>query len=284
MVSELRTKIEIRCPACNKMGIIKIEENIINRSERGITAVNIAEHLICEHSFVAYIDKHLAVRDCFICDFKIELPKIEIEQKESKIYQEFDINIIKYTLIPSLMVYALKGIISGKSIVVISDFDHLSVHFINFFNFLISNTFKAELLFLPYIEYKKRKKELKNHIVFQGNKIINGKDKSFNSKNIKIESSIIQNFFSEYDSKIAIIRFKNEILKLYKLSQDLITINNNLKEKEEFISKNALDYIYQKYNTKISYNYLSLLIEIVENYFDVKLKKSTESADLLGYI
>ena len=148
----------------------------------------------------------------------------------------------------------------------------------------MTDTFKSEFLVLSQVDFKKHKKEYKDQIVFQGNQIISSKDKTFNPKNIKIESSIIQNFFAERDSDLALFKFKTEILKLYRLSQDLIDFNNNLKEKEEFNSKKATDYIYQTHYTRIPYNYLSLIIDIIENYFKVQLKKSTDTADLLGYL
>ena len=73
--------IEIHCPICSKKGIVEVEENLIRNSERGVSAINVAENLICSHSFVAYIDKNLSVRDSFITDFKIETPDVELEHK-----------------------------------------------------------------------------------------------------------------------------------------------------------------------------------------------------------
>ena len=187
-------------------------------------------------------------------------------------------------MIPSFMVYVFKGIVYGKKIVLISELGDLNKQFINFFKYLMTDSFKSEFLVLSQAEFKNHKKDYKDHIVFQGNKIISIKDKTFNPKNIKIESSIIQNFFAEGDADLSLFTFRTEILKLYKLSQDLIDFSNNLKEKEEFNSKKATDYIYQTHHTRISYNYLSLLIDVIENYFKVNLKKSTDTADLLGYL
>lgn len=285
MESELTLKVEIRCPACNKRGVIKVSDNLVNKSERGITAVNVAENLVCQHSFVAYIDKNLEVREFFICDFKLILPKINIEKEKKEIIpKDFDIDILNYNMIPSLMVYVLKGIIYGKKVVIISELGTIYKHFVNFLNYLMKDTFKSEIMFLSESEYKDRKKEYKDYIVLQNKDIINGKDKIFNPKNTKIENTIIGNFFGDSDPELALIKFKNEILKLYKLSQDLLIFNNTLKENEEFISKKALDYLNEKHNNKIPYSYLVLLLEIIENYFKVKLKKATKTGDLLGYI
>ncbi|GAH18324.1 unnamed protein product, partial [marine sediment metagenome] len=64
----------------SKIGKLEVEENIIKQSKRGIAAINVSEDFLCKHSFIAYIDKGFNVRDCFITDFKVELPRIELEQ------------------------------------------------------------------------------------------------------------------------------------------------------------------------------------------------------------
>jgi hypothetical protein len=125
---------------------------------------------------------------------------------------------------------------------------------------------------------------LKNYLIFKGNQIIRDKEKIIDNKKTKIENSIVEQFFSEYDSKSGIIIFKNELTKLFKLSQDLIEININLKENEDFTTKKAIMYINQKYLTKISYPYVHRLIDITEHYFNIKLKKASDSGDLLGLI
>ena len=76
-------EIKINCPACSKTGKLEVEENIIKKSLRGITAINVGEFLICPHSFIVYIDMNFTVRDCFFSDFKIELPEIRFH----KIYE-----------------------------------------------------------------------------------------------------------------------------------------------------------------------------------------------------
>ena len=88
----------------------------------------------------AYIDKNLKVRDCFICDFNFELPKIDIEQKKKAIIpRDFDTDIVKYNMIPSFMVYVFKGVLCGKKVVLISEMGDLNNHFINFFKYLMNN-------------------------------------------------------------------------------------------------------------------------------------------------
>ena len=75
-------KLEIRCPVCAKWDNIEILDDATKNVKKGLLAVNIAAGMICDHSFIAYVDKNLIVRDCFIADFKIEAPEVEISQKE----------------------------------------------------------------------------------------------------------------------------------------------------------------------------------------------------------
>ena len=78
-----------------KKGFIEIEESLVKTSQRGITTFNVLEHLICDHSFVAYIDKDLMVRDSFIVDFTIELPQfsMDVPSQNSEIPNEKMINL-----------------------------------------------------------------------------------------------------------------------------------------------------------------------------------------------
>ena len=74
-------KVKINCPVCSKYGIIEVEENIIINSKRGVAAVNVSSDLVCEHSFIAYIDKNFNVRDSFISDFTVDLPEMDTVQQ-----------------------------------------------------------------------------------------------------------------------------------------------------------------------------------------------------------
>lgn len=77
-------KVRINCPECNKRGYIEVRENIINDCQRGVTDINISAHLVCKHSFIAYIDKCFIMRDAFITDFTVELPEIDMNKQSSK--------------------------------------------------------------------------------------------------------------------------------------------------------------------------------------------------------
>ena len=92
-------KLEVRCPSCSNRGYIEISEEEVEKATRGVYAVNISEGITCEHSFVAYIDKNLSVRDTFIADFQLELPEITPPQfkepETSSQLESIDVGLIK---------------------------------------------------------------------------------------------------------------------------------------------------------------------------------------------
>ena len=185
-------------------------------------------------------------------------------------------------MIPSLMANIFIGIYFGRKMVVINDLDFLNESFFKFFNYILQDSFEYDISFLSAAQYKKKQQQYKNYLVLKGNEVVYDKKNMIENRKTKIENTIIQRFFSEYESQSGLILFKNEITKLFLLSQDLININENLNENEDFTSKKAIMHINKKYNSKISYPYVNLLMNIVENYFKVKLKKASDSGDLLG--
>jgi len=285
MSKPITDMIKVSCPICSKKGKINIDNNLIMQNTRGITAINIIEKTICEHSFIAYIDKNLVMRDAFACDFRVELPKIVIMgslEKDDLI--DFDMDIVKYNLLPTLLTNIFRGVIFQKRIAILNEFDYLNKHFTSFFHHVLDETFNHDITFIEGKEYKKNKKSFKDYLVLKGNEIIDDNRKTGDPKTIKIINMIIQKFFNEFDSKNALIILKNEIMKLYKLSQDLIELNNDLKEDEDFTSKRAIDFINDQYSSKISFTYLSLLEDIIKNYFNIVLKKPPTSADIIDFL
>ena len=82
------SKVEIRCPTCQGVGFIQVSSEAMKNVSRGLLAVNIAEHTICTHSFIAYIDKNLNVRDYFVADFQIEIPDIAPPEEREDLDQK----------------------------------------------------------------------------------------------------------------------------------------------------------------------------------------------------
>ncbi len=280
-------QITIHCPECHKRGKIEIAENIVGESARGVTAVNVAEFLICSHSFIAYIDKNLAVRDCMVTDFKIELPQMDFaEELEADIpgVELVDIYLLTINIPPQALAYIIHACFFKKPILYLNDLEVVNTHLVNFFEFIFGDFFEVKIFLSTRQGYKKNKKQFKNYIVIDNNKVINDKEKVMNKKNMKIENALVQKFFSELDTKSSLIIIKNEIKKAYELSLNLIELNNSLEENELLSSKRAIDYLNGIYGIDVPLPYLELLMDVIENYFDIQLNRETDVGDFLGFI
>ncbi|MFX0186269.1 MAG: hypothetical protein ACFE8A_00885 [Candidatus Hodarchaeota archaeon] len=268
-------KVEIHCPECTKKGKLEVEENLIIQSKRGVSAINVAEDLICKHSFIAYIDKNFNVRDCFITDFTIELPQIEIEQiTEDKIPDKdtIDVYLLTLNLNALLLTYILRACFFRKKILVLNDLSLLNPHIMNFFKFIFQDTFDIDISIKQEKNYKKDKKKYKGYIVIGKDKIIKDKEKIL-SKWTKIERIIVQKFLAEQDPQTSLIILKNEISKAYKLSKDVELYLKNYDKTSELTPKLMSNFLTEKYNQKISDLYLRFLIKIVQYYSEVDFSK-----------
>ena len=157
-------KIEIRCPSCDVRGDIEVLEEALKGVSRGLLAVNIPDGTICEHTFIVYIDRNLAVRDYFMADFKIELPDIPIgEDIKKKIISSKDVtnlDLIKLNLPGLLLANIIKSIFAKQKILIIYDHEFLYEHINNFFDYITQDTFKFNIEIMNQETYKKKKKRI----------------------------------------------------------------------------------------------------------------------------
>ncbi|MHA1489958.1 MAG: hypothetical protein ACTSRI_09905 [Promethearchaeota archaeon] len=281
-------KIEVRCPSCSKIGYIDILEETIKNIKRGVLSVNIAKDTVCEHSFIAYVDKNLVIRDYILADFHIELPDAiteqELKQKISITPDLLDIDLIKLNLHASLLTFIIRGIILKKKIILVSDLDFLLDHITNFFKYITQNSFDFNIFIVSKGEYEENKKEYKNHLVFESNHIINDKNKLIDPKKLKIEQKIFQKFYADNDSNSSVIILKNEVQKAYLLSKTVVDYINNIREKEKLSSKKIIDKINEVHGIKIQIPYFNFLIDIVKNYFEVDVPKLSDVSNFLGFL
>ncbi|MFX1273842.1 MAG: hypothetical protein ACFFBP_13925 [Promethearchaeota archaeon] len=275
--------VDISCPACKRTGQIQIKDNMVESSHRNVTVVDIAQDTICEHSFIVFIDKDLKIKDCYVCDFKIELPKGKIKTEEPfSLSANYDIDIIRLSVLPSLMVHVLKGIFIGKKIAIISNNELLSRNILEFFINITSDSFNLELFCIDESEYIKEKNKYGDFLVLEGVNVVNDNDKLINEKDLKIERAIVQKFFSENDPEISIIIIKDEIYKIFKLVEALIGFNKNYNKKNPFTMKKALEFFENEFKIQIPVPYLSYLADIVEKRFNIELYKTDKFTDFLG--
>jgi len=278
------TKLEIRCPSCAKRGKIEVSEEKVKNTTRGLYAVNVTEGILCDHSFVAYVDKNFIVRDSYMADFQIELPQ-DIQEQETELEapiptESVDVNLIKINLTASLITYIIKAIFYNKKAVIISDQDYMYDNIIKFFNHITKNSFNTQISIMAKLGYNPDL--LKDYLVFEGRKILIDNQNIINPKRLKVERTIVQKFLDEYDTSSSLLILKNELQKAYKLSETIVEYVNNSKKKEKFYSKKIIDTLERNHNIKINTPYLNFLLNIVENYFGVKVPMSSNISNFLG--
>lgn len=277
-------KIEVRCPSCSSRGYIEISEEEVGKTARGVFAVNVSEGFICEHSFVAYIDKNFIVRDTFMTDFQLELPEIipnkSIEPKHSAQLDSINVSLIKLNLSASLIAYIIRAILHKRKIVLIFDqlfmFDDVRM----FFDYITRNSFETELVVISENQYNSE--SYNDYIVFNRKDVIKDDDGIIDVKKLGVERALVQKFLEEYEPIPSLIYLQNELQKAYKLSETIADIVKGLKKKEEVYSKKMIRDLSRIHNVKIQLKYLDFLIEIVENYFKVEVPKSSRVSNFLG--
>jgi len=277
-------KLEVRCPSCSNRGYIEVSEEEVEKAARGVFAVNVLEGVSCEHSFVAYLDKNFTVRDTFIADFQLELPDVVPEQAigpdDTQLLDLIDVNLIKLNISASLLTHIIRALLFKKKNFLIFNQSYMGENIYTFIEYLTLNSFKANILVISGEQYDTY--NIKDSIILDGNKIIKDDDDILNPKTLGIERSLVRKFLAEYEPKPSLIYLQNGLQKAYELSKTIIDIINNLKKKEKVYSKNVIDEIARIHNVKIQLPYLDFLYEIVENYFEVKVPKSSNVSNFLS--
>ena len=277
-------KIEVRCPSCAGRGFIEVSEEEVEKAKRGVFAVNVSEGFICEHSFVAYIDKNFIVRDTFMTDFQLEVPDIipnkSIEPKASAQLDSINVSLIKLNLSASLIAYIIRAILHKRKIVLIFDqlfmFDDVRM----FFDYITRNSFETELVVISENQYNSE--SYNDYIVFNRQDVIKDDDAIIDVKKLDVERSLVQKFIKEYEPRASLIYLQNELQKAYELSETIVDIVKGLEKKEKVYSKKIIKDLSRIHNVKIPLAYLDFLFEIVENYFKVEVPKSSKVSNFLG--
>ena len=277
-------KLEVRCPSCSSRGYIEISEVAVEKAARGVYAVNISEGIVCEHSFVAYVDKNLSVRDTFIADFQLELPEIssprDKEPETSPQLESIDVNLIKLNLIASLLVNIIRAIFFKRKVLVLTDQTFMIDQIHKFFDYIMENSFKASILVESEEQYQLE--SYKDYIILKNNIILQDNDGILNPKKISFERSLVRKFLEEYEPIPSIIYLHEGIQKTYELSEIIVERVKNLKKKEKLISNKVIEEIENVHGVKIQLSYLDFLYEIVENYFKIQIPRSSNVSNFLS--
>jgi hypothetical protein len=218
-----------------------------------------------------------------MADFQIDLPTAFPEQKveeELTPAEGVDVSLIKINLTSSLLAYVIKAIIYKQHIVIISNQSYLYNDIFNFFEYITQNSFNTKISIMPNEDFNK--KIFDKSIIVQGRKIIQDKKGIIDPKKIRVERTFVQKFLDEYDLTTSIIILKNELQRAYALSETIVEIVKNLKKNEKVYSRKIIDKLAEIHDVRVQMPYLDFLFEIVENYFEVKIPKSSNISNFLG--
>jgi hypothetical protein len=250
--------------------MLEISEEDVKKAAKGLFAVNI-DKLFCSHSFIAYVDKNLSIRDCYIADFQIDLPEALPDKKVETVpteIEEFDTVLVKINLLPTLLVNTIRAIVTGKKIVILSSEPFINKHIENFLKYITADSFKNEITIISGDDYKKEKKKYEDHVVLQANQIIKDETNIINPKEMGIERAIVQNFLDKYNLKTSIYFLKHELINLHEYSRDLIDLLDKYKRPKKLGKKELIKQLNKRWNIKLTGKYLELLLVILTNYFD----------------
>ena len=277
-------KLEVRCPSCSNRGHIEVSEEEVEKTARGVFAVNVLEGVVCEHSFVAYVDKNFAVRDTFIADFQLEIPDEVPEQPvEPDVAQQLDlidVSLIKLNFTASSLTHVIRGLLFNKKIFLLFNQSYMVDNIYNFIEYITLNSFKANILVISGEKYDIY--DIKDSLILDGNSIIKDDDNILDTKTLGVERSLVRKFLAEYEPKPSLMYLQNGLQKAYDFSKTIVDIISNLKKKEKVYSKNVIEEIARIHYVKVQLPYVDFLYEIVENYFEVKVPKSSNVSNFLS--
>jgi len=277
-------KLEVRCPACSNRGYIEVSEEEVEKAARGVFAVNVLEGVICDHSFVAYVDKNFTVRDTFIADFQLELPDVVPEQAiEPEVAQQLDlidVGLIKLNFSASLLTHVIRALLFKKKIFLLFNQSYMADNIYKFIEYITLNSFKVDILVISGEQYDIY--DIKDSVILDGNSVIKDDDDILKAKTLGVERSLVRKFLAEYEPKPSLIYLQNGLQNAYELSKTIVDIVNNLKKKEKVYSKNVIEEITRIHDVRIQLPYLDFLYIIVENYFGVNVPKSSNVSNFLS--
>lgn len=273
-------ELEIRCPSCKKLGKIDVQEDRVSNSQRGITTIGVARSIICDHSFVAYIDTNFDIRDCFISDFTVELPELVKDQRGEHLLVPkddlIDLFLLTINFGAQRLAYIIRAILMGRKVVVINDIENLNKHVQNLLIFGVQDAFQYDTVMISLANYRKERKKYKNHIIIDTNKILNDKGNLLADNRMKIENTIIEKFLREDNDSTALLIFRNEIWKAREITNEVMHILSNYESKNKMSKKALLSKLREKFSVKITFLYLEFILDILKNYEKFDLNALSE--------
>ncbi len=255
------------CPKCNTKKAVYVPIDIMNKEK--LTTIHIPKKLICEHAFEAHIDTNFIVRGYTAVDFEFSIPQPTDELNQ--LIDEIDVEKIKQNISIVTIATVLYGSFRGEKILIIIDYylKDLKEHILKYFSYIFKESFNFYIKLMTREEYEQEKNSYKDYIIVERNKII--RPKKFKESSIINEKKIVQKFFIHEDFKSFLATSRNEIKKIYTLSDSIKELNDQKGEKDYFTTQEIKDHLFNKYHVKLKAAEIWHLIKILSSYFSTQI-------------
>jgi len=245
-------------------------KNIPNLSQSLTNATNLIEEALNEMKIGLSKTKKLPIQN----DLKL-YDKRDNEFRPKDVF-ETKMYLIRMNIKPETIENLLKLVFLRKKIVFLieDNLSYLKETINNFFDSIFLNSFDNEILLLTKTEYNGFKEHHKDFIVISGKKILVNDGKENYVKNSKFEKKLVEIFFKNSDPLTGLKILKKELQEIYELSKEIRDFNNINDNK--LSRKKMLKHLEQVFFLKIKKNYFSILLGIVNDYFNKEIKFSED--------
>ena len=276
--SDVKIKVKIVCPICKKEKELFIPLNSIKTSKT-LTTVSIPPDFCCEHHFQVYLDKNFHIRgyqkvDILLDDIQL-INGLDYDLSKKSLLDEKEIKLIK-NLFPTIVyVYIFKAILLGKNVIVISEeLDKVDIEILEtFLKTIMQNLFEYNVKVINDKSFELNRL-MDDTILIQDLKVKG--IKNFN-KNTKVINSIIAEFYEKKEKTLP--RLNKRIRLIHKEVNFIIKKFSQIEESTNKMEiKDALEKIFLKNYNK---DYFDFLLEIINNYYKIKLNIYS---DIMGAI
>ncbi len=192
----------------------------------------------------------------------------------------FDVkaDLIRMNIKKETMVNALRGCFLKKKIVILlrKDISYLEENLLDFFDSILKNSFNIEIVAISLGDYKKSIENYRDYLVLSNGEVIGKYKYGFNDKKTDIENHLIKEFYEDPFLNKGLKRLKHKLQEIYDLLKELCNYykrNNTISRKE--VAK-YLEAVYFPKN-RIKKEYLSFLIKVAREYFNVEIKFRQDS-------
>ncbi len=277
-----KKQVFIQCPVCKKSGKIEVPKKKIEEKSSGLSII-IVKKLICEHVFLAYIDKNFIMRES---EEVYYVPSPEIIEKSKEIKEEFfddhEMVMIQMNLYPLTLSYILKCFLNNQSVGIIleENQDFLKPTYEKLFNYLFNRTFEINYQILSEYDYSNLKNELDLPIIIKNVEILKDEHGFLTENEFAVERGFINKFYNENYGRDTLKALKLEINNAFMLAN---TTKNYITNNKKLNLNKIIKYLENEFKINVDIKYAEFLLEIIKNYFNLEVKSIYKNVEFLKF-